>query len=44
MKKIVFVLMAAIISNTAAFADDTPTPTETLNGPFGWSWRVAHKR
>ncbi|MBO5624867.1 MAG: polysaccharide lyase family 1 protein [Prevotella sp.] len=37
MKKIVFVLMAAIISNTAAFADDTPTPTETLNGPFGWT-------
>ncbi len=37
MKKIVFVLMAAIISNTAAFAGDTPTPTETLNGPFGWT-------
>ena len=30
-------LMAAFLSGSAAFADDTSTPTEALNAPFGWT-------
>ena len=37
MKKIVIMLMAAFLSGSAAFADDTSTPTEALNAPFGWT-------
>ena len=29
--------MAAFLSGSAAFADDTSTPTEALNAPFGWT-------
>lgn len=35
MKKIALVLMAAVLSSSAAFADETPT--EALNAPFGWT-------
>lgn len=35
MQKIALVLMAAVLSSSAAFADKTPT--ETLNAPFGWT-------
>ena len=35
MKKIALVLMAAVLSCSAAFADETPT--DALNAPFGWT-------
>ena len=37
MKKIVLLLTAVIFSNITAFADDTTTPTDQLNAPFGWT-------
>ena len=37
MKKIVLLLTAVLFSNITAFADDTTTPTDQLNAPFGWT-------